>query len=416
VEDHRGSLIFSFRKGRASPPERPLPATIDASPSFPSLPVPFSLSASDPRRGTPLPSRSDPFLSFRSGVCFPIEPDRFPFPRLLSFRACARLERTEAHCPVARAPRDVLRASRTDTSGGERTRIGREETDLGRGHRSTMASAAPASRGSGEPSRPVDGMVLLGQTTAASDANVRNGNPWNPTPGGGYAHGQAMGGPSASYGMTGPPSAETAPGGVAHGVAAHMVGGPVDYYASGGVYDPYYGSVVAYNQQAMMPPHHMFASMPQGRMPLPSEMVEEEPVYVNAKQYHGILRRRQARAKAEQENKLIKSRKPYLHESRHKHAARRMRGPGGRFLNARELEELQRKQEQESKLADTNSEQEEQEEDGNHTREDGKRHRQEEGEEEDARKMAKVSAENGARGDRTPGEKEQGGELRGLDL
>jgi len=38
---------------------------------------------------------------------------------------------------------------------------------------------------------------------------------------------------------------------------------------------------------------------------LPSDLTTNDgPVYVNAKQYHGILRRRLSRAKAESENKV----------------------------------------------------------------------------------------------------------------
>ncbi|CDY31636.1 hypothetical protein BRARA_E00954 [Brassica rapa] len=120
--------------------------------------------------------------------------------------------------------------------------------------------------------------------------------------------------------------------------------------------DPYYRSVFAH--QAYLP--HPFPGvqmqlmgMHQQVVPLQCDAVEE-PVFVNAKQYHGILRRRQSRAKLEARNRAIKSKKPYMHESRHLHAINRPRGCGGRFLNAKK-KNGDRKEEEEEATSDENT-------------------------------------------------------------
>ena len=110
------------------------------------------------------------------------------------------------------------------------------------------------------------------------------------------------------------------------------------------------------------------AGMPPSQMPPPAapiqqnqpspEMVaggaEESPLYVNAKQFHRILKRRVARQKLEEQLRLTsKGRKPYLHESRHNHAMRRPRGPGGRFLTAEEVAAMEKGQTMEEAIAST---------------------------------------------------------------
>lgn len=75
-----------------------------------------------------------------------------------------------------------------------------------------------------------------------------------------------------------------------------------------------------------------------------SENSTDQPFYVNAKQYYRILKRRYARAKLEENLRISRERRPYLHESRHKHAMRRPRGQGGRFLTAEEIKALKLKE------------------------------------------------------------------------
>uniref|UniRef100_A0A1I7YNG1 Nuclear transcription factor Y subunit n=1 Tax=Steinernema glaseri TaxID=37863 RepID=A0A1I7YNG1_9BILA len=70
------------------------------------------------------------------------------------------------------------------------------------------------------------------------------------------------------------------------------------------------------------------------QIPVQAAPKEEEPLYVNAKQYNRILKRRLTRAKLEQQGLIPKERRKYLHESRHKHALKRQRGEGGKFDSA----------------------------------------------------------------------------------
>jgi nuclear transcription factor Y, alpha len=100
-------------------------------------------------------------------------------------------------------------------------------------------------------------------------------------------------------------------------------------------------NTIARSAAPSMPPPQAPVQHNQPSPDMATAGAEESPLYVNAKQFHRILKRRVARQKLEETLRInSKGRKPYLHESRHKHAMRRPRGPGGRFLTADEVAAL----------------------------------------------------------------------------
>ena len=71
-------------------------------------------------------------------------------------------------------------------------------------------------------------------------------------------------------------------------------------------------------------------------------LFDNKYIYINGKQYHRIMKRREVRKKINEaiqmnKNKLDKNKK-YHHESRHRHAMNRERGKGGRFVSKKKLE------------------------------------------------------------------------------
>jgi len=66
-------------------------------------------------------------------------------------------------------------------------------------------------------------------------------------------------------------------------------------------------------------------------------LFDNKYIYINGKQYHRIMKRREVRKKLYEANQMNKNKmdknKKYHHESRHRHAMNRERGKGGRFVS-----------------------------------------------------------------------------------
>ena len=75
-------------------------------------------------------------------------------------------------------------------------------------------------------------------------------------------------------------------------------------------------------------------------------LFDNKYIYINGKQYHRIMKRREVRKKLNEaisnnKNKIDKNKK-YHHESRHRHAMNRERGKGGRFISKKKIEMIKK--------------------------------------------------------------------------
>lgn len=92
-----------------------------------------------------------------------------------------------------------------------------------------------------------------------------------------------------------------------------------------------------YPPQACYSTQTCYSPQSPNKLQLPTDSGNGEPVYVNARQYHRIIKRRMARGSVPP--RLREHRRTYRHESRHQHACRRPRGPKGMFLSKTEMQQ-----------------------------------------------------------------------------
>jgi len=100
-----------------------------------------------------------------------------------------------------------------------------------------------------------------------------------------------------------------------------------------------------------------FGSSSTKKVALPQTSTEKEPRFVNSRQYRRIIQRRKWREsnatdliKHAKERERVE-RQGYKYKSRHLHAKRRRRGPGGQFLTKSQLERLEKEEERHAAAA-----------------------------------------------------------------